>query len=284
MSSIPDVNGLLVKTLVEQGITVSDFTAQIHALRFKYPLYLRPSAALGIVMHNTSGMVTLPNLVGTWKNKEPNPPPSHLAIDQAGRVGRYVRLQYADRATENTNRHISIEFQAVENGDITGDQIRTAAIITAFAHVVYGVDLVIAESRTAKGLAHHSLFVDKGNPDGHTNCPGLAIIGRKGEILKQAKELAATMAFDEEPAGRWQVKVDQWTWIYTFDANGNVSWLDPFNQKTGKGTWKVNPGEISFSWTNSTTKESWTLPLRPTAQPGKCTMDGKTYDLSAARF
>ena len=91
MSNLPDVNELLRKELSDRGIQVLDFTGKIHALKFTSPLYLRPGNAIGIVMHNTSGMVTLPNLVGTWKDKEPHPPPSHLAIDQAGVVGRYVR-------------------------------------------------------------------------------------------------------------------------------------------------------------------------------------------------
>jgi hypothetical protein len=280
---VPDVNGLLVKTLTDHGVGSADFTGQIHALKYKAPLYLRPGNPIGIVMHNTAGMVTLPNLVGTWKSKEPNPPPSHLAIDQAGQVGRYVRLQYADRATENTNRHLSIEFQAVEGGGITSQQITTGAIIAAFAHVIYGVDLAIAESRTAKGLAHHSIFVDKGNPQGHSNCPGGAIIETKGRLLEQARRIAAAMAFDDEPAGRWYVRVDKWAWLYTFDANGNVSWLDQGNGKSGKGTWRVSPGVMTLSWTGSATRETWTLPLRPAAQGGSCTMDGETYDVKAVR-
>jgi hypothetical protein len=284
MASIPDVNALLKKTLSDNGVGVEDYTSQIHALKYKFPLYLRPGNPIGIVMHNTSGLVALPNLVGTWKSKEPKPPPSHLAIDQSGRVGRYVRLQYADRATENTNRHLSIEFQAVANGDITEQQIRSGALIAAFAHVVYGMDLVVSQSRTAKGLAHHSLFVDKSNPDGHFNCPGAAILARKDAILEKAREFAGKLAFEEEPAGRWQVQVDQWTWIYTFDANGNVTWLDPYNKQTGRGSWRINAGKLSFAWTNSQTKESWDLPLKPTAQTGVCTMDGKTYDVTAVRL
>lgn len=284
MASIPDVNALLKKTLGDNGVGVEDYSPQIHALKFKYPLYLRPGNPIGIVMHNTAGLVALPNLVGTWKSKEPSPPPSHLAIDQSGRVGRYVRLQYADRATENTNRHLSIEFQAVENGDITGQQIRSGALIAAFAHVVYGMDLVVSQSRTGRGLAHHSLFVDKSNPDGHANCPGAAILARKDAILEKAREFAATLAFEDEPAGRWQVQVDKWTWIYTFDPNGNVTWLDPNSKESGRGTWRINAGKITFAWTNSQTKESWDLPLKPTAQTGECTMSGKTYDVNAVRL
>jgi hypothetical protein len=170
--SIPDVNGLLVKTLADHGVAAADFTAQIHALKYKAALYLRPG----------------------------------------------------------------------------------------------------------------NLFVDKSNPKGHSNCPGGAIIETKGEILKQAKEIAAKMAFVDEPAGRWQVSVDKWTRIYTFDASGNVSWLDPFNKKSGKGTWKVDPGVMTLSWIGSTTKETWSLPLRPTEQKGSCTMDGTAYVVKAVRL
>ncbi len=281
---IPNVNEMLKKTLTAQGIAILDFTAQIHGLKFNFPLFIRPGNATGIVMHNTSGLSSLPGLVDTWRSKEPNPPPSHLAIDQSGTVGQYIRLEFADRATEHTLMHLSIEFQAVENGDITDQQIKSAAVITAFAHVVFGVELGIANSRSAKGLAHHSLFVDKGNPQGHMNCPGLAIIGKKEEILEQAKGFVSQMAFNDEPAGRWRVRVGQWMWIYTFDVNGNVTWLDPFNQKTGRGRWTVKGSLISISWTNSKTIETWNLPLQPAAQTGSCTMDGEDYDLHAVRL
>jgi hypothetical protein len=275
---------MLKKTLAAQGIALVDFTAQIHGLKFNFPLFIRPGNALGIVMHNTSGLSSLSGLVDTWRAKEPNPPPSHLAIEQSGTVGQYIRLEFADRATEHTFMHLSIEFQAVENGDITTSQIKTAAIITAFAHVVFGVELAVANGRTAKGLAHHSLFVDKGNPDGHANCPGLTIVGRKEAILDQAKEFVGQMTFSDEPAGRWRVKVGQWMWIYTFDVNGNVSWLDPYNQKRGQGRWTIKGQTIVISWVNSTTKESWDLPLNPAAQTGSCVMDGEPYDLNAVKL
>ncbi len=284
MAGIPDVNELLRTKLSEQSIKVSDFTGKIHTLNYKFPLYLRPSKPVGIVMHNTSGLVTLANLVGTWKNKEPSPPPSHLAIDRSGEVGFYVRLPYADRATENTNRHLSIEFQAVENGDITREQVKSAAVITSFAHVVYDVALAISDSRTASGLAHHSLFVERGNPNGHFNCPGQAIINQKPAILELAKKFKANMQFSEEPAGRWEVRVDKWVWHYTFSVDGSVVWLDPFNKKTGKGRWTIKAGTIVFAWTNSTSKEKWNLPLSSTDQTGQCIMDGKTYDLRAKRL
>ena len=283
MSSIPDVNKVLEKELLNHGIQVFDFTTPIHSLKYNHPLFLRPGNALGIVLHNTGGLALLPNLVETWKNKEPNPPPSHLAIDQTGAVGRYVRLQYSDRATEHTLQHLSIEFQAVENGDITEKQIISGAVIVAFAHLIYGIQLNIADSRKASGVAHHSLFVEKNNPKGHSNCPSQAIISRKLEIISYAEDFAAKMSFDDEPAGIWEVKVEKWIWIYTFDPNGNVTWRDKYNTKeAGKGTWKIAGDVISFAW-QSGTKESWNLPLQPAAQTGVTTMDGTFYEVFAVR-
>lgn len=284
MAARPNVNALLKQCLTDRGVAVTDFTTRIHALNYKYPLYQRPGNPMGVVMHNTDGLILLENLVGTWKNKEPSPPPSHLAIDQSGAVGFYVRLEYADRATENTNRHLSIEFQAVRFGDLTGPQMDTAAIIAAFAQVVYGVDLAIANSRADRGWAHHALFVDPKNPDGHRACPGDAIIGRKSDILTKAAAIVPLLAFEDEPAGRWDVRVDRWNWIYTFDPRGNVSWRDPYNNMTGTGTWENRGGRLVFTWHNSQTTESWDLPLKATDQLGRTRMKGVDYEVRARRI
>jgi hypothetical protein len=87
---------------------------------------------------------------------------------------------------------------------------------------------------------------------------------------------------DASPVGTWQVKVDRWTWTYTFNADGNVTWRDPFNNENGAGKWEFELGKISFKWLNSTTTESWSLPLKP-LKTGTTTMQGKTYDVNAAR-
>ena len=88
---------------------------------------------------------------------------------------------------------------------------------------------------------------------------------------------------DVNPVGSWTVRVGQWTWIYTIDATGNVTWRDPYNNETGKGTWKIASGVISFAWSQSTTTENWNLPINPTTQTGKCTMKGTPYGLNAVR-
>jgi hypothetical protein len=71
--------------------------------------------------------------------------------------------------------------------------------------------------------------------------------------------------------------------MYTFDANGGVSWLDPFNGKTGKGTWSIRSAEMTLSWTGSATIETWKVPLAPGDKAGSCKMDGTWYDVNAVR-
>lgn len=97
--------------------------------------------------------------------------------------------------------------------------------------------------------------------------------------------IAKTFSPDVNPIiGEWQVRVDQWLWTYKFDANGNVTWRDPFNNQSGMGRWQVAPGAITFTWFNSTTTEKWApLPIDPAGQKGKTTMKGKTYDVNAVR-
>jgi hypothetical protein len=91
-----------------------------------------------------------------------------------------------------------------------------------------------------------------------------------------------TASADSNPVGNWNVTVDRWLWNYTLNADGSVTWRDPFNGQNGAGTWEVGPGKISFTWFNSKTTESWDVPLKP-LKTGKTTMEGKTYDVNAVR-
>ena len=89
---------------------------------------------------------------------------------------------------------------------------------------------------------------------------------------------------DLNPVGDWSVAVGQWNWIYSFDATGKVTWRDPLNGMNGKGTWKVIPGNVTFTWASSTTTESWKTPIKPTEQKGTTTMKGTTYEVNAVRL
>lgn len=89
---------------------------------------------------------------------------------------------------------------------------------------------------------------------------------------------------DVNPVGEWKVTCAQWLWIYNFDANGNVTWRDPFNNESGKGKWQIGPGAINFVWFNSTTTENWKLPIQPNSQTGHTRMDGKSYTINAVRL
>lgn len=95
--------------------------------------------------------------------------------------------------------------------------------------------------------------------------------------------IAKTYKPEVNPIGVWDVRVNDWHWVYTFDANGNVTWRDPYNGMSGKGKWSIQPSAISFVWFGSTTTESWDLPIKPKSQTGKTRMKDKTYVLTAVR-
>lgn len=84
--------------------------------------------------------------------------------------------------------------------------------------------------------------------------------------------------------GKWRVKVDRWTWRYTFDAKHNVSWLDQGNGRSGYGRWKEDGNRIKTSWAPSKTIEYWNLPISPSGQTGKAIMAEGTFDLKAEKL
>jgi hypothetical protein len=43
----------------------------------------------------------------------------------------------------------------------------------------------------------------------------------------------------QELVGTWTVKFMQWTWEYTFTADGGVTWRDPLNNESGAGRWTL---------------------------------------------
>lgn len=71
-----------------------------------------------------------------------------------------------------------------------------------------------------------------------------------------------------EILGRWRVSFNKWKWEYLFTADGVVRWRDPLNQENGVGRWTLTGQTVYIAWTASTTKESWTRPVKPKGQSG----------------
>jgi len=72
----------------------------------------------------------------------------------------------------------------------------------------------------------------------------------------------------QELVGTWTVKFMQWTWEYTFTADDRVTWRDPLNNENGAGRWTLMGKIVHFSWTGSSTKETWNRPIKPDDQEG----------------
>jgi hypothetical protein len=78
----------------------------------------------------------------------------------------------------------------------------------------------------------------------------------------------------------WTVRVDPYTWIYTFSRRGTVSWRDPFNGSHGSGSWRIEGEKLIVRWPSGSHDE-WDIPINPSYATGTCYMDGETHDLWA---
>jgi hypothetical protein len=83
------------------------------------------------------------------------------------------------------------------------------------------------------------------------------------------------------PDLKWTVRVDRWTWIYSFSHLGTVSWQDPNTKEGGKGTWRIVGDYMITRWFASKTEEKWNVPIDPNGADGTCTMGGTNYPLKA---
>jgi hypothetical protein len=68
--------------------------------------------------------------------------------------------------------------------------------------------------------------------------------------------------------GKWTVSFKSWVWEYTFSGDGTVTWRDPLNDQTGSGRWISTGKLINLFWIQSSTAESWRLPISPADQTG----------------
>lgn len=149
-------------------------------------------------------------------------------------------------------------------------------------------------TNSLKGHNKTEAEVLAGSPQKDTNTfsgsltPRLSLINSQFEAGTLSSINLATIQRKYRPevnaVGTWQVRVDKWLWNYTFNADGTVTWQDPFNKQTGAGKWQIGSGEIVFTWFNSKTTEKWITPINPTAQTGKTTMQGITYDVNAVKI
>lgn len=63
--------------------------------------------------------------------------------------------------------------------------------------------------------------------------------------------------------GKWTVWVKNWVWEYEFFAGGRVTWRDTRSPEKGAGWWSMTSSLVNIWWSDSSTKESWQLPLSP---------------------
>ena len=91
---------------------------------------------------------------------------------------------------------------------------------------------------------------------------------------------------DLDLTGEWRVAAGggRWTWIYTFNADGTVTWRDPGTGQGGNGKWQIASKVTRFTWANSTTTETWNAPTTLNERTGTTNMKGTVYDIAAVRL
>ncbi|HEY6641052.1 hypothetical protein [Povalibacter sp.] len=86
-----------------------------------------------------------------------------------------------------------------------------------------------------------------------------------------------------EILGKWNVSFGPYKWEYVFTSDGVVRWRDPFNNESGAGRWSVTPKTIYLSWQKSSSKESWSRPVKRSGQSGWIEASYRTGALSAEK-
>jgi hypothetical protein len=112
----------------------------------------------------------------------------------SGSIYQYVSLRdsaYAvggDRHRDDDRYWYSVENVARPGEALTPAQIRGVAQILAWLHVNAHVPLQEANARFEPGLGYHSMF-GRGT---HRHCPGDHVIAQRGEIIANARQMAAS--------------------------------------------------------------------------------------------
>jgi hypothetical protein len=90
--------------------------------------------------------------------------------------------------------------------------------------------------------------------------------------------------------GKWSVVSvgGRWHWVYAFARDGSVKWYDPNVKEGGGGLWAkgIRDAEevITFSWSGSSTKEYWRLPISASDQKGHVSATYGEYDTTAEKI
>jgi hypothetical protein len=98
---------------------------------------------------------------------------------------------------------------------------------------------------------------------------------------------ASGSALLESPVGEWNVRVEAWLWVYSFESKSGtrtVRWTDPYNNMTGTGSWNVAGDKLHIAW-QSGSRDTWNAPFNPARSTGSCFMtgSGKTFSLVAVK-
>lgn len=136
-----------------------------------------------IVLHVMQG-----SLVGTdaWFRNPRSEVSAHFGLGKAGTVYQWVDTDdIAWHAAAANPFSIGVECEGDSGEQLTRQQLRAAADITAWAARQYGIPLALCDDPSGSGLAWHGLGgAAWGN---HPDCPGAPIVAQRPAILTAAE-------------------------------------------------------------------------------------------------
>jgi N-acetylmuramoyl-L-alanine amidase len=255
------------------------FFVEIPGKLKKFPVIHRPEILvnlkppiLGVVFHTTNPSGTLLTLEQSRNDfASSGPPPlkkfrsAHFMVDRAGVIGQFRSLIQGAAHIDAPwmPRYLGVEHTAFHLQLLTEDQKDASADLLSMLRSEFDFPVSPIARPGDSGVGVHQQF-------SHTGC-GDGPFFDHGGMGPDFTEIV-DRALKRSPVGSWEVRVGDWTWIYSFKAgsdftSGPASWRSFDGSRKGTGKWTIRRPSLVIDW--STAQEEWKLPLNGSSEEGK---------------
>jgi N-acetylmuramoyl-L-alanine amidase len=261
-------------------MTADGFLKEIPGKLKKLPVIHHPEIlavmkppVLGAVLHTTnpSGrLLTLEearnDFAGSGPPGEPKFRSAHFMVDRAGVIGQFRSLIQGAAHIDAPwmPRYLGIEHTAHHGENLTEDQKNASADLLSVLRGELNFPLSPLNRPGESGVGVHKQFLPS------TGC-GEGPFFDKGGLGPEFNEIL-DRALKRSPIGTWEVRVGDWTWIYSFRAgsdfsSGSVNWRSFDGSKSGTGKWNIrDTATLVIVW--PTAQEEWRMPLESSSESG----------------
>jgi hypothetical protein len=236
------------------------------------------TSPLGVVMHTTNPgtpakpgrLLSLEESRNDFAGSSGLLRSAHFMVDQSGRIAQFRSLREgAGHIGSPWNpRYVGIEHTAHWREALTDKQMTASAALLTVLKSELSFSYVGLSQAGTLGVGVHQQF-------GKTWC-GDGRFWNNGTFGPDFNTILQRAA-QRSPVGKWNVKVGDIGWIYTFMAgtdfsSGPAAWQSFDGALTGIGSWKV-AAKLRIEWSNGTIEE-WNFPLSSTGELGNLVAQG----------